>query len=249
MKTLIQFILGTLLVLFIIIFAGMFLPLGNINWGIIKTMPTNTIVVTGDAKSSEKNQIASFTAGVDSVNDDKTKAISEVNTKIETLIAAVKEFGVDPADIQTQNLSVYQGEEMYYADSGSQKSRPGQWRVNNSINIKLRDIDKASALATLLTDSGATNVYGPNFAMEDTKNAQNKLLSKAVEDARTKAELMIAGTGRKLGKVISISEGGVSSGNYPMLMEARGFGGGGDVPVEPGSTNVSASVTVIFELQ
>lgn len=246
MKTLIQFVLGAFLVVAIFIAAGMFLPLGNINWGTIKTMPANTIVVSGEAKSTEKNQVASFTAGVDSVNDDKDAAVNEVNEKIAALTQAVKDFGIDAADIQTQNISVYRSEEMYYADGGSQKSRPGQWRVNNSINITLRDISRANGLTNLLTDSGATNVYGPNFAMEDTQDAKNKLLSQAVEDARAKAELMIAGTGRKLGKVISISEGGVTNPIMPMY-DARGMGGG--AALEPGSSEVYASVTVVFELR
>jgi len=248
MKTLLQCVLGALLVVVIIFAAGMFLPLGNINWGTVRTMPANTIVVSGQAKSSEKNQVASFTAGVDSVSDDKNQAVADVNTKIEALIKAVKDFGIAEADIQTQNMSIYQEQEMYSAD-GAQRSRPGQWRVNNSINIKLREIDKATALTALLSDSGATNVYGPNFAMEDTQDVQTQLLSAAVEDARNKAELMIAGTGRSLGKVISINEGGVGNPVYPMFDRAIGMGGGGGAPLELGSTEVTAGVTVVFELR
>lgn len=247
MKTILHLFIGLVLSMIIIVAAGIFLPLENINWGTVRTVSANTIVVTGEARSSEKNQIASFTAGVDSVNDNKDQAVAEVNSKIEALIKAVKDFGIDNADIQTQNLSVYRGEEMY-TENGSQRSRPGQWRVNNSINIKLRNIEKASDLTTLLTNSGATNVYGPNFAMEDTKEIQNDLLPIAIENARKKAELMTADTGRKLGKVISINEGGTVGGSYPILMEARGMGGGGS-PVEPGSTEVMASVTVVFELK
>ncbi len=246
MKTLIQVVASLLIVVAILITAGLFLPLGNITWGTVKTMPTNTIVVSGEAQSSEKNQVATFTAGVDAVDDDKAKAVADVNTKVEALIMAVKGFGIDAADIQTQNLSVFQEQEMYSSE-GAQRSRPGQWRVNNSITIKLRDIEKASALTDLLTNSGATNVYGPSFTMEDTNDVRSQLLSQAVENARKKAELMIGGTGRSLGKVISISEGGTSGGVYPMFDRAMGMGGG--APVEPGSTEVTASVTVVFELK
>lgn len=208
--------------------------------------PGEIITVSGEAKKIQKNQIASFTAGVEAVNDKKEVAVKEVNDKVAALITAVKNFGITATDIKTQNASTYQSEETYW-DNGVQKSRKGQWRIANSIEIVLRDVDKASQLTDLLNASGATNVYGPNFQMDDTNKVDAELFTKAMDNAREKAEAMAKASGRKLGKVMSVSEGG-SVANYPVYAMKEGMGGGG-APIEPGSATVTKTVSVVFELK
>lgn len=236
-------------VVLVVLFLGLFfLPIRKIEWGKIRWQEPETITVIGEAKSVQKNQIASFNAGVDSVQSDKDKAIKEVNTKVAELIKAVKSFGIDEKDIKTQNLSIYQQEESYYED-GAERTRKGQWRVNNTVEIKLREVDKASELTTLLTSSGATQVYGPNFSFEDTSEAEKDLFEGAMKDAKEKAEMLAKVSGRKIGSVVNIVEGGNYS-NSPLyaVKSLDGMGGGG-APIEVGSGTVSQSLTVVFELK
>lgn len=222
-----------------------FVPWEKITWGKLEFLPASTVTVNGEAKDEQRNQIATFTAGVSVVHDDKQSAMNEVNDKIGTLIQAIKTFGTNDQDIKTQNLTVYQREETYW-DNDRQKTRKGQWYVSNSVQIKLRDVDQASDLADVLGKSGANSISGPNFQLDDTTETEKDLLSKAIEDAREKGEIMALAEGRTLGKVISISEGGAVSGalRFPM-----GFEGGGGIPVEPGSGTVYKTVSVVFELK
>jgi len=154
---------------------------------------------------------------------------------------------VDPSDIQTQSMSVYQRQESYY-DNGVQKSKPGQWDVNNTITVTLRNVNRASAMADLLTKSGATNVYGPNFQLDTSKKAEDSLMTEAIADAKIKAEAMAVASGTGLDKVISVSEGSAGGVSYP-LYAMDGRGGGGGVAVEPGSTKISKTVTVVWSLK
>lgn len=235
-------------VLVVLLLALFVLPIKNIQWGKIRWQEPETIMVVGEAKSIQKNQIATFNAGVDSVNKDKDIAMKEVNTKIEELIKAVKYFGILEQDIKTQNMSIYQEEESFY-DNGVQRSRKGQWRVNNSVEINLRDVNKASELTTLLTSSGATNIYGPNFSFDDISNAEKELFDAAMKDAKEKAEMLAKASGRKIGKVVNIVEGGNTS-NMPYYATKMidGMGGGG-APIEVGSGTVTQNLTVVFELK
>jgi uncharacterized protein YggE len=183
--------------------------------------------------------------GINILNDDKQKAVDEVNKKISEIISATMVFGVKEEDIKTQSLSVSQNEESYYED-GRQKYRPGQWRVGNTVEITLRDAVKAGDLATMLSKTGATNVYGPNFSLEDTQTAANKLLGEAVDDAWKKAESLAKAGGKKILKVVSITEG-----SYPTMgpmLYGYGAGGGGSDKLEPGMQTVSKQVTVVFEV-
>lgn len=234
----------------IILLVGVyFFPWRNMNWGKIEMKTPQTVVVVGQAKTEQKSQLANFSAGVSVVKDKKEDAVKEVNDKMNQLIKSVTDFGIKGVDIKTQNLSYFQQTEMYYED-GRQKSRPGQWNVSNSVEIKLRDVDKASKLAEVLANSGANNVYGPNFSFDDTGEVEKSLFGEAMKDAFAKAEAIAKAGGGTLGKIVSVNESVNSA--YPIYggatMEGRG-GGGGEVPVAPGSGTITKSLTVVYELQ
>lgn len=241
----------TLLVVFVLILAtAYFFPWDRINWGRISILPAATITVTGEAKAEQANNIATFQASVSATGEDKQKVTNEVNTKMTALVTAVKNFGIPDADIQTQVVAVNEEpvyEIMIYPPRDTGKK---QWRAMNSIQITLRKVDQASALTDLLNKSGATDVYGPNLRADDTTATQADTLAAAINDARAKAQKVANASGRSLGKVINVVEGGASSYPVPYLMEARG---GADTkavpPVEPGTQTVYKTVTVIFELK
>jgi hypothetical protein len=235
-----------ILVLVVLLFVAVyFVPWRSVSWGKLELTQASTISVTGYSESKEKNQIATFSAGVSRTSDNKDEAVSYVNQKVDEIILAVTKFGVASGDLKTQNINIYQKEETYYEDN-RQKTRPGQWSVSNSVEITLRDVDKASALASLLSSTGATNVYGPNFTLDNTKKAETDLLKEAIDDAKAKAEIVASATGRKLGGIISVNEGGVSTVVTPLRMEAGGGGGGAALP---GSGTVSKTVSVTFSLE
>ncbi len=219
----------------------------KMNWGRVSLGSPEVVVVNGEAKSQESNQIASYTAGVDAVNDKKEDAVNEVNSKVDDLIKAMKDFGIEPGDIKTNNISIYQNEESYW-DNGVQKSRKGQWRVSNSIEVTIRDLARASDLTGILTSSGATNVWGPNFRMDDTSEIEKGLFDAAIADAKEKAEIIAKSSGRKLGKIMSVAEGEMMNDISPMYAVRDGMGGGG-ASIEAGSSTVSKSLTVTFELK
>ncbi len=224
--------------LFLLLF---FLGLGLL----IKFVPISleapaSITVTGEAKRDEVPQIARFSASVTATNVDKQTAVNEVNSAMEKIIKSVKDFGIDQKDIQTQQVSVYQTKEGRLSDKDV-------WQASNSISLKLRNIDQASALTDLLQQSNATNVYGPNYSLDDTTQAQADLLAKAIDNAREKAAKIAAASQRKLGKIITVSEGGTVMPGP--VFRAMSVAETVPAPVEPGSETVYQSVTVTFELK
>ncbi len=158
----------------------------------------------------------------------------------------LKDFGIPDEDIQTQSTSLYQDQETF-TENGAQRTRPGQWRADNTIEIKLRDVAKADALLTILNDGQLTNIYGPQFMFDDVSDAQNALLADAVKDALERADILAKAAGKRVVKVLSITESGASSPTYPMFDRAMGAGGGAGIM--PGTSEVSAGVTVVFEVR
>ena len=210
------------------------------------------ITVTGQAEVDTLPQIAYFSATVSELNADKDTAVNQVNSAMDTLITAVKTFGIDDSDIKTQQASVYEVDEggpeiMIFPPQPRQQG----WQASNSIDITLRDIEKASALTDLLNGSGATSVSGPSFTMDDTADLEIQLLTEAIADAKEKAQTTAQAAGRRLGKVITVSESGNVMPLYYRGMEAAV--GSVDVavpaPIEPGTQTSSKTVTVVFELR
>lgn len=228
-------------VLVVIVLIGVFIvPWRYVNWGKLEILPASTITVSGEARLEEKSQIASFTAGVTAINDNKETAVDEVNQAIAEIIDSVKTFGIAEKDIQTQTLSVYKIQEV------ERRIGLGQWNANNTIEITLRDVDKASALASLLSESGATNVHGPSFYLDDTQDSEVVLLEEAINNAREKAEKIAKSSGRKLGKIVTVTEGAQQASG---ILKSVGLEAGINTPIEPGTETVYKTVTVTFELR
>ncbi len=234
--------------------AIIFLPIDKINWGRISILPAATITVTGTSQSDVANQTAGFSATITSTNADKQKATDDVNTKMTALIKSIKDFGIADADIKTESVNVYQQTTtMMYplppqpAGNGL-PAQAGDWTASNSIAITLRDVSKTSGISDILNKSGATNVYGPNLGVASGQTATDSvLLSKAVADARQKADAIAKAGGQTLGHMINVQEGGS---NYPIpMMYATKDSAGSGTPIQPGTSTLSKSVTVVFELK
>lgn len=238
--------IGIVAIIILCTLASFFVPWKKVNWGTISTQPARTVTVTGLAISKQKNQIATFTAGISVTKDNKQDATNEVNNKINAIVEAAKAFGIKTEDIKTQYISVYQNQEQYYEDN-RQKTRPGQWNVSNSVSFVLRDVTRASSLTDVLSRAGATNINGPQFSMDETTDIENSLLGEAIANAKKKAELVAKGANMKLGAIINVVEGYTMTQSRPVYMEGGGGGGGGGM--EAGTAAVEKTVTVMFELR
>lgn len=231
------------------------------HWGSLEMRANATITVSGTAKQEQNNQIANFTAGMESIETTKEEALNKTTKAMNQLIEKVKAFGIKDEDIQTQSASVYQETEyvpmektntLIYPQPERGEARKGDWRANNSVSIKLREVDRAEELLAILNSSGANYVYGPDFSLDDMVSASDALLTEAVINARTKAEKIATANNQKVGKILSLVEGNTYP-IYSSYKSAMPLVGGGtevamDASLEPGSSTTSKTVTVTFEL-
>ncbi len=217
----------------------------KIGLGVTTMFSKRTITVTGSANRQETNQLASFNATMSNKNADKAIAVSEVTQKSQKLVDDLKAFGVADKDLKTQSLNIYRDQTPYW-DNGVQKYKDGDWSASISVDITLRDLTKSGELTDLLAKSDTSNIYGPNYALTENEPDKTILLKTAYNNAKAKAESLANGMGLKVGKVLAVVEGSQASSIYPLRDAAMGAGGGG---MEPGSSSVSTSLTVTFELR
>jgi uncharacterized protein YggE len=161
-----------------------------------------------------------------------------------SLIESIKALGVAAADLQTSNYSVYE-DKSWNPETGAYTSNG--WVVSQQITVKVRDTAKISTVLDVAGRGGATNIYGPNFTIDDPSNLKDEARMAALADAQARAEVIAKNLGVKLDKVVGYSEWS-DSGMYYAERSFIGDGAGGTPTIEPGSTDVTVNVTVTYKL-
>ena len=121
------------------------------------------------------------------------------------------------------------------------------YQISEQILVTVRDLDKAGDVVDAAAANGANNVNGISFESGDPVKAQNDARAAAVAAARTSAQAMAAAGNVSLGAVISITDASPIS---PIWYGAARAGALNDLatPVEPGTQDLTATVTVVFEI-
>jgi len=186
--------------------------------------------------------------GVESRNTDIAAAVDDNNAKTAAVIEAIKALGVKDADIRTSNFSVY-WQEIFDPMTGISTGE-GRYVVNNTVSVTVREIPRLGEILGDALAAGANSVGGVTFSMEDPAAAVAEARTEAIADARAKAEEIAAGLNVKVARVISVNEYGAP---VPYAVD-KGYvsgigGGGGSVPVSPGTYEVTMTISVVFEIQ
>jgi len=205
-----------------------------------------TITVVGEGKVSLKPDIATIHVGAEARADTVSEAKGEVDTGMAAITAALQQAGVAQKDIQTSQYSIhYEKEPMPMMREGPAAESQGGYRVSNMVQVTVRDVEKAAAVLDAVVQAGANQVYGVSFTVSDESTWQSEARSRAVADARARAQELAGLSEVELGEVLSVSEviGGVA---MSMMGVERGMGGGG---IAPGELELATRIQVTFAIQ
>jgi uncharacterized protein len=114
----------------------------------------------------------------------------------------------------------------------------------NSVAATLRKLDRAGAVIDAAVGAGANQVNGPSLDASDRDRLYRDALKGAVGDARAKAQVLAAASGRTLGRAQNVIE---SSYSAPVTM-TKAADAAPSTPIEPGTQDIQATVTVTFEV-
>ena len=158
------------------------------------------------------------------------------------IIAALRALGIADADIQTSGLNLYP----QYARGSSTKIVG--YTISEQIQVTVRDLDKAGDVVDTATAKGATDVNGIWFEVSDLAKAQNDARAAAVTAARLSAQALAGAGSVSLGSVVSIADATPAFVPYYPYAGERDTAADLATPVQPGTQDVTATVTVIFEI-
>ena len=195
-----------------------------------------TVTGTGEARATPDRANLSF--GVQSEGTTAARALAANSEATQRLIDALKEGGVDAKDLKTEHLEV----SPRYSDKGAAERG---YSAHSTVSVSDQPLDRAARLADVGVGAGADTVSGPSLSVADRDAQYRRALERAFEDAREKAEVLAAAAGVSLGDETAIVEG-EQHGGGPWTMELRASDA--KAPIEPGSEQIAAVVTVTFGL-
>ena len=195
----------------------------------------DTVTTTGHGVVTVVPDEASVSAGVHTQAASAASALAQNAQLISSVVAALKAAG--GSDLQTQQVSLY-------PQTNDQNQVTG-YVADNSVSAKTK-ISRAGALIDAAVAAGANTVNGPTLDVSDRDARYRDALGKAVVDARAKAAALARAGGFGVGQVSSVTEQAASGAPVPVYEAAAAKSNA--TPIEPGTQDVTADVTVTFRI-
>jgi len=165
---------------------------------------TRQVAITGQGRVSYNPDIAVINLGVQ-INKAKTaeEALNQLNSKMTSIIEAVKKEGVVDADIQTENYNL--SPQIEYRNDGV-ASTTG-YNANQQLNIKIRDFDqnkeKLNKVIGAAGKAGTNQINNLSFDSSRLNDLKQEARLLAIKDAKEKSFSMAEAAGVKIRNIAS----------------------------------------------
>ena len=226
-------------------------PLGIAAAGAVAGMEQTGITVEGTGEVQIAPDSAFLSLGVQVVAETAAEATIALSTDSNAVVEAVKEAGVDEADIATQSLTLTP----VYAEPGPDRTwdtppKIDGYRASTTVLVTAHEIDGAAESLDAALSAGANVVNYVRFGVMETAILEQQALDLATRDAARKAEAMAAALGGKVGGLIWIVEQTSGfGGSYPVAKQSIAFADANMAPLvalEAGQLTITARVIANF---
>ena len=194
------------------------------------------ITVQGTASVASTPDRAELSFGVESQAETARAALSANAAEMRKVIAAVKAAG--GANVRTQSV--------FLSPRYDERNEVQAFVSTNTVSATTATIARAGALIDAAVAAGANQVSGPSLTVTDRSEQYRQALRAAVADARTSAQALAAAANLSLGRVTAIVESGSSP--QPFAVAADKAMESGSTPIEPGTQQTTAVVSVTFSV-
>jgi uncharacterized protein YggE len=201
--------------------------------------------VTGEV--ARVPDLAIISAGVVTRAPTASGAISQNAARMERVLAALRKAGVEARDIQTSNLNL--NPEYRYRE-GLPPQLNG-YTVSNQVSVRFRDIANSGTILDALVAEGANQINGPSLTIDKPETALDEARTRALATGRARAELYARALGKRVVRLISVSEGSRPP-SFPMEIMVTGRAASmeaADTKIVPGEQQVQIALSMSFEIQ
>jgi len=216
----------------------------------IEAKNTITISETGEIYAKPDLAITSFSV----VTEAKTvaEALSNNTKKMNAVIAAIKEQGVEDKDLKTTSFNISPRYEYYGVSSIYPSGRRilAGYDVNQSLQVKIRDMEKIGVIIQVAADAGSNEASALQFTIDKEDEFKKQAREQAIGKAKAKAEELAKQLGVKLVRITNFSESSYLPYYYMAEKSAApmGIGGGGEPQIETGENKITSIVSITYEI-
>ncbi len=213
---------------------------------IVQPFTGTRLDVSATGEVSRVPDLAIISAGVQTLQPTATAAIEENATRMERVRAALKRAGIADPDIQTSSISL--NPEYRYVEN--QPPVLTGYRASNTVNVKFRDLKRSGAILDALVREGANQLNGPSLTIDKPEAAYDEARIKAIAVGQRRAELYARALGKRVVRVLSVSESGASfPGPLPVAFARDSAMAVAKTEISPGTQDIQVTVAMSFELQ
>lgn len=202
------------------------------------------VVATGEV--ARVPDIATISAGVVTRAPTASAALQQNARQMAAVRQALREAGIPDRDIQTSSINLHP--DYRHDERGSNPQITG-YQAMNQVMVRFRDIAKAGRILDTLVAQGANQISGPMLAVDKPEDGLNEARTEALANARARAELYARATGKRVGRILSISETGGHHGPPMPMARAAAYGESAGTDIDPGQQMLQVSLSVSFELE
>jgi uncharacterized protein len=203
---------------------------------------------SGEATITARPDRATVAVGVMTEAATAEAAAAQNAKRTDAVVARLKQLLGPQAQLRTigYNLS----ENRRFPRDGGTPTVVG-YIANNTVEATIDDLSLVGKVIDGATKAGANNVHRLQFTLKDEQQARAEALQAATKNARRSAEAMASALGLKVVRVLSVSDTEQPP-VRPMMEMARMSApqamADTTTPIEPGTLEIRASVTLVVEV-
>jgi uncharacterized protein len=209
--------------------------------------PLSSIRVTGDAKVTVKPDRVQIDLGVTNHAHDSQSAAADNARQVQAVLDAVKKAVGNAAVLKTVSYSLNPN---YDYHGGGEPTVTG-YTAANVVQVTLDDLARIGSVIDAATQAGANHVQGIQFTLREPDAVRAEALRQAAVAARAQADVLAAALGLKVVRILTVEEQSpriTTFYNRPMARAAAVSSAAVPTPVESGTLDVSADVTLTVEV-
>lgn len=214
------------------------------------------IKVTGKGKISVKPDTIRLNIEAEGTYKEYNLSVKKSAEHTNLLREIISKAGLDPRNLKTINFGIDTEYESYRDKNDDYQRRFIGYTYTHNLYIQSPNDNEQLGKVLYQLANNAVNVeFSIRHTVKDVDAVKNELLSKAVEDSKTKAEIIAKAAGVALGeiKTIDYSWGELKIYSEPMAkmmlaepMEAYGIY---DIDIEADDIDVQDTVTIVWGIK
>ncbi|WP_440904340.1 SIMPL domain-containing protein [Catenovulum sp. SX2] len=208
----------------------------------LSTQTENWVRVNASASVPAVPDKLSLKVYVEEKNNSVSQAKRIVDLNTDKILKRWINLGIKNSQVSSFDLSI---QPVYEYDKDTRKQIQDGFVVSRTLSVEIKNWDTFDQLIDSALALGATRVGNVQADVSNHQNLYNQALAAAVEQARFKAQILAESAGGKLGRAMQITE----QGGYRPYAVAEMKLMRSDSASQPGTTDVNASVEVVFRLQ